>query len=423
MPRPHLILIFADQLHHQARSSRDPQFATPALERCAAAGLDCRQAWCTTPLCSPSRSTLFTGWWPHATAVVRNGIHLRQPTIAPRLQEAGYRTAYCGKWHLGDQPQATAGWDVAVGVCDEYRKPNRPLSDAETLAAACLAIGSHDPGQPLFLTASFDEPHGIYAYTPGIYPDDFCPRPGADPQVRLPTTADGRGIPALQASSDQQGQTRVDTAEAQRAYLAMYRERVSAFDRCLEAVLAALAQRDLLDDSVVVVTSDHGDMATRHALGFKGHFAYDDVQQVPLIVRCGARLGLSGRGHHDGIVALADVPATFLDLAGCQPMGHGLSLAPLLRGQRHERQATVVQYVERDESRWSRCFIDEHWKYLWRSDGSEALVDRRNDPDETAAVADPLARAACRRQLAAWARAHDDHRLLERIAQEPAAWG
>ena len=128
MKQPHLVFIFSDQQHWRAAGCRDPFFHTPHFDAFAADAIRFDTVYCTTPLCSPSRATLMTGLMPRTHGVIDNGVPLRRGTIAPMLRQAGYRTAYFGKWHLRAQPVATAGWDEQNGVCDEYVAPNRPLS-------------------------------------------------------------------------------------------------------------------------------------------------------------------------------------------------------------------------------------------------------------------------------------------------------
>ena len=196
---PHLVVIFSDQQHAWAVGRRDPTFATPAQDGLAAGACDFAQVYASCPLCSPSRATLLTGLLPDRSGVLNNGVPLRQATIAPALRAAGYRTAYFGKWHLRAEPVCTAGWDVQAGVCDEYVKPNRPLSDEETREAALAFIAGCDPAVPTAIFVSFDQPHDIYRASPASpYPA------GAEPsaaQMAL-TPPPGLGRPPAEVAVD-----------------------------------------------------------------------------------------------------------------------------------------------------------------------------------------------------------------------------
>ncbi|MGC9452197.1 MAG: sulfatase family protein [Oceanipulchritudo sp.] len=426
--RPHLVFIFSDQQHHAAWGRRDPFFATPHMDRLAADALDCTRAYCTTPLCSPSRSSLMTGRFPHQTGVIKNGIHLKGTTLAPRLQAAGYTTAYFGKWHLGGEPQAVAGWDEMQGVHDEYKAPNRPLSDAETRDFACDFLARHAGDEkPFALFVSFDEPHGHYVFDPNAgYPAGHAPVPEQpDPATPLPhSTEHPSRVPALWCDSDNQGKDMQsiygdDATWRYQVYRKVYRDRVAAYDRSLGAVLDQLRRLGLYDDCLVIVGSDHGDMDAAQRTVFKGHYNYDAVQRVPLLLKAPAAWNATARAYH-GIVSLVDVPATLLDAAGVPADSAlpGHSLLPVLRGQApgHGRDEAVVAYVNRNDLLTSRTLVHADWKYVKVSDGREALIHLPTDPAESRDLAADPAHAATldgmRQRLRTWCRRENDTAFL-----------
>lgn len=387
---PHLIVIFSDQQHAWAMGRRDASFTTPVQDAFAAGACDFTQVYASCPLCSPSRATLLTGLLPDRSGVLNNGVPLRQATIAPALQKAGYHTGYFGKWHLRVQPEAIAGWDAQAGVCDEYIAPNHPLSDDETRTAALAFIAACDPIVPTAIFVSFDQPHDIYRASPNSpYPPHAGGDPMPSPDLPLPPglgqadseiAVDWPEYLKPKPVSGAQKAFASDPAAWQR-YRAIYRQCNEGYDRNLGLVIEALKARGLWDDAVVVITSDHGDMDGHHNLAFKGPAPYQQLQRIPLSIRVPtARGGRSGQ-RPDDLVANADIPATLLDYAGVAPTPmDGVSLRPVLEGKagRHTREDVVVRYP----APVMHTLHHGTWAYTRCADGRQWLFDLGSDPDE-----------------------------------------
>ncbi|NRA36575.1 MAG: sulfatase-like hydrolase/transferase, partial [Planctomycetes bacterium] len=136
--QPHIIFIFSDQQHWQALQSEDDSFSTPHLQSLLEDGTQFTQAFCTTPQCSPSRSSMLTGRYPSKTGVLGNvgaagGGELEMNTIGKHLQDAGYQTAYYGKWHLGQQESGCAGWHDHYFQVNDHEVEKRAVAFIERM--------------------------------------------------------------------------------------------------------------------------------------------------------------------------------------------------------------------------------------------------------------------------------------------------
>lgn len=310
--RPSILLLLADQWRGQALAAAgDANLKTPHLEELARGGLFFRRAYTSNPVCSPARASLLTGRFPHACQVTDNNIPLplEEPTISQALAEAGYATGYIGKWHL-DGPEAPgfvpmgprrrgfeywAAFNRGHRYFDSiyFRDADQPVrgegfeADYQT-GLACDFIRQH-AGQLWFLVVSWGPPH----------PPRTPPAPYSgwyDPELlRLRAN-----VPAAKA------------AETRKA-LAGYYGLCSALDANVGRLLAALRASGTLEDTIIVFTSDHGDMLGSHGLEGKG-VPFDEAVRIPLLVRYGR--AIRGGSTSDMPISLVDLMPTLLSLAG-----------------------------------------------------------------------------------------------------------
>lgn len=414
--RPNILVIFSDQQHWRALGHQDDFFETPNLDRLAEEGTRFERAFCTTPQCSPSRSSMVTGLYPSTTGVMGNigaygGTPLAMPTVATTLRRLGYRTGYFGKWHLGHDATGMAGWDASFGVKESFRP-----TDAVTTENALTFLAEYPAdGRPFALFLSYNDPHDIYDFDPDdfVHPADAALSPSWQGQAF-------EQVPSVQAqfmTEDQGTRLYGRDRETWEAYHAFYREKVRIYDAHVGRVLDALANAGLDERTVVVATSDHGDMDAHHRLIFKGPFMYDEMIRIPLIVRVPEALGgRGGRRIDDRDVVNTDLAPTLVELAGgAPPICDGISLAPLLvgTGSVPRRDYVVAQY--HGKQRWVnpiRTIRTAAYKYNRYLLHGEELYDLRNDPYELVNLADDpgyqAVKRALRSELDGWMRAHDD---------------
>lgn len=386
---PNILLIFSDQQHWQAMGFVDGFFDTPNLDALATESVVFERSFCTTPQCSPSRSSLLTGFYPSTTKVMGNvgaagGAKLDQATIAPELQAAGYRTGYSGKWHLGDERIACGGWD------QHNFKTHDPTAVDKTLEFL------RDPRtgeEPFALVVSINNPHDIYHFK------RHQVAAGKDNKIPLPSSWEAEtlaGKPAVQKQFMDQDQGKAIVGRAQsewEKYRDGYREKTRLFDKDLGAILTELKRQGQLENTVIIVTSDHGDMDTQHKLIFKGPFMYEHMVRIPLIIRLPSALGGIGARRIDEVdVVNVDIVPTLRELCGLpEKPSHGRSLVPLLRGERdyRGREFVVGQYYSKQ--RWVnpiRMIRTERFKLNRYIRWGDELYDLDKDPDELKNLAD-----------------------------------
>jgi choline-sulfatase len=381
--RPNILLVFSDQQHWQAMGCMDPFFDTPHLDRFAQQSVLFERSFCTTPQCSPSRSTILTGLYPSATGVMGNvgnagGEPLHMPTIGPEWQAAGYRTGYFGKWHLGDDPTALAGWDESVMKIDD------PLAEAGAVRFLENRQGESDP---FTLVVSINNPHDIYRFQQHQVKDSNRGVPL--PQSWEQETFTGKPAVQRQFMTEDQGQAiEGEPEETWRKYQDCYREKTRLYDAHVGQILDALDRSGRAEETIVIITSDHGDMDAQHRLIFKGPFMYEHLIRVPLMIRVPGSFGPIAAGSRSDVdVVNTDLVPTLRDLCGLPAKNsHGLSLAPLLRQSNTTytpRKFVFGQYYGKQD--WvnpMRMIRTRHWKLICHLQGETELYDLESDPDE-----------------------------------------
>lgn len=426
--RPNVLVIVTDQQSGDALGcAGDLHLSTPNLDRLAARGTRFTRSYCTVPVCTPSRASLFTGRYPQRTGIVLNNQELdggRHPTLGGMLQEAGYQTAYAGKWHVakgfpGIVSTAIPGFSVLPikalegHLVDPERSGKGQQADP---AAADAAIGflRRRDGRPFLLVASFVNPHDICEYPASgalrrLLPEDA----GKLPPARANWDA-RRGLPTAAAAAKWHEPQRDE--RHWREYRWVYHRLVEEVDRQVGRVLDELARQGLEGSTLVAFTSDHGDMQGAHCFSGKC-MPFEESVTVPLII---AAPGGAARVDDRHLASGLDLVPTVLDYAGLEAAGRGLdgaSLRPLAEGRGAPwRDHLVSQFHSPHPGglNW-RLVRTARWKYVQFNQGQvrEQLFDLEADAHETAdRSADPACAAELERHrglLGAWRSAmHDD---------------
>lgn len=375
--QPNVLFIISDQLGLDAIAAHGcPDVETPNLNRLVNRGVSFMLSHSTNPVCSPARSSLFTGRMPVETGVITNNrpIHEGIPNMGQWFRRAGYETVYCGKWHLPHgQPPAIDGFTVL---------PMRGKGDQgdPIIARTCEAyLKGRSRLRPFLLVASFLQPHDIcyWAIRGKQLVPEHLPFPEIAPELPpLPPNHDSLPpAPARLAAAVYNG----FSDEQWRYYLWIYYRQVEMVDREVGRVLEALEAAGLAETTLVVFTADHGEGRGRH-MHVQKWYPYEEAAKVPLIVSCPGRL-LENHRDQTHLVCGLDVMNTVCDYAGIAPPPgtHGRSLRPLLEGKPTQWREFLVLEAQII----GRAVRTPEFKYVhYENDPVEQLFDMRHDPWE-----------------------------------------
>ena len=363
--RPNVLIVSIDTLRADRLASYGYAHAqTPVLDRLAASGLRFTQATTVAPLTLPAHASLFTGTFPTFHGVRDNGqfyLADEQTTLAEVFKGQGYRTGgFVGAFVLDRRWGIAQGFDTYFDNFDlsKYElaagidAAQRPADEVVSRAMAWLKEASNKPS---FAWVHLYDPHAPYA----------APEPFAS---RFPATMHGA-----------------------------YDAEVAFVDAQVGRLLDALG--DARDETIVVVTGDHGESLGEHQEQQHGFFVYDAVTQVPLIV---AAPGISPGAPTDQ-VRIVDVMPTVLEAAGIPVPAavQGRSLLPAARGQRLDLLALSESWYPRYHYGWSELTAVRDGRYKFIAAPRRELYDLLNDPGERTNLApfNPQRVAALERAL------------------------
>ncbi|MDO8541103.1 MAG: sulfatase-like hydrolase/transferase [Opitutaceae bacterium] len=346
--RPNIVFMYADDMRwdaigavqrEQGNAARFPWLRTPQLDRLAQQSVRFRETFVVTSLCSPGRAGVMTSRYGHLTGVIGNSMHLplEEITFAKHLREAGYTTAYCGKWHMRDQRERPH-YDFYASFVGQGRYNDCPLLvngketptkgwvDDVTTGYAIGFVEQQPKDKPFFLWLGFKSPHG--------------PRGGDNLPERarnLYANENSRPTPntslsAIYLGDSDRAARKAEGPQQQEAHRDYFRH-ISAIDTCVGRVLDALERSGRAENTIVIMTSDNGYYLGEHGLGDK-RSAYEESLRVPLLIKLAGR-GAARTATNDAMVLNLDYGPTILELAGAKPLpgAQGRSFRPVLEGR------------------------------------------------------------------------------------------
>ena len=429
MPNPpNIVLIMADQLApHFTGTYGHPLVRTPHMDALAATGTRFDAAYCNSPLCAPSRASFMTGQLVSRIGTYDNGAEFGAsiPTFAHYLRIMGYRTCLSGKMHFVGPDQLhgfeerlttdiypsdhawTPDWENPDARIDKWYHNMGSVREAgpaatsfqieydeETTFAARRRIFEYAMSgtAPFAMVVSLIHPHDPYVPRPEFW--DLYDAADIDmPQTGL---ADDPHTQRLHhgIAADIQPVTRDEIRNARHGYYA----NTSYFDSKLGEVVKALKESGQYDNTIIIVTSDHGDMLGERGLWYKMNF-FEHSTRIPLII---SGPGIENRTVGEP-VSLADMLPTFLDIAALEgaeaplptlPLD-GRSLWPLLRGAVDNPDGGEVlgEYCAECASHPIFMIRRGRWKYIHCEIDPPQLYDLSRDPMERANLADDPAQS------------------------------
>ncbi len=452
--RPNILIFMTD---HQ-RGDMAPPFQkaiTPNLNRFYEEAVAFNNAYCPAPHCCPARATFFSGLYPSQHGVWNNvdvgntlsrGLNDGVRLWSEDLKEVGYRLYFTGKWHVShEEGPDDRGWEV-ISEYRKYEKPkgHRPTPDPyEWEHYSNLEVHSADrrrrdgeilrTGYPDYLQYGVNEnPFGdndkvdsavkcilerndtgepwchfigtLGPHDPYNVPQRFLDMYDFE-DIHLPENFydDMKDKPAFyRRTKDRYSQL---SEQEHRKSILHYLAFCTYEDYLFGRVLEALKEKEELENTVIIYTSDHGDYMGEHGLWTKGLPCFHSAYHVPLLIKWPECIENPGRTVEQ-FISLADVAPTILEIAGIKPdrefAGH--SLVPFLKGNNPQvwRDAVFTQTNGNELYGIQRSVMTKEWKYTYNGFDYDELYNRKEDPNELRNLINdsryqPVVREMCRR--------------------------
>jgi N-acetylglucosamine-6-sulfatase len=432
--RPSFLVVVVDDLRLDDLGAYGHPFAaTPHIDRIAREGARFRNAFATTPLCSPSRANLLTGLYLGRHGILDNtnrSARSHELVTFPRLlDEAGYQTAFLGKWHMGNDETRRPGFDYWVSMKGQGEAIDPVLHEngksalvrgyvTDILTDRALTFLSRAGDEPFVLFFAHKALHpnivqhddgsttdiGEGGFIPaerhrGLYAADVIPRRRnyALPPYGKPALE--RAIPGLPPL----GPETVTEDGTIRDRLRM----LAAVDESLGRMLGILSERGKLDETVVVVTSDHGYFYGEHGLSAERRLAYEETIRIPLLIRYPP--AIAAGSIIEPMALTIDLAPTLLEMGGLGAEGlDGRSLVPLFKGTPADWRTSFFIEYESDTvfprilNMGYRAVRTERYKLIRYLElrGMDELYDLETDPYELKNLIDSPEHQRVREELA-----------------------
>lgn len=397
--RPNLIFLLTDDQRFDALGCMgNPVIKTPHIDELAKQGSVFENAFATTSICATSRASFITGQYAR-----RHGIHTFNKPLSDEqfansypalLRAAGYRTAFIGKWGVGNKmPEDQYDYWRGFPGQGQYFVEGRPHMTQHLSNQTMEFLDTCTPDQPFCLQVSYkaahvqDGPGWQFRHAPK-YKDYY-----QDVTIEPPVTATDehyRRLPEFLQGGEPRIRwgRRFDGEEMYQKNVKDYYRLLTGVDDAVGEMVAKLKEKDLFDNTIILFTSDHGFFLGEHGLAGKWYM-YEESIRIPLVI-FDPRAPQEQRGQRLDAMALSiDVPATLLDYAGVEipEVMQGESLVPLVQGKQDSLRTDFFyeHLFPNPTIRQSEGVRTERWKYvryIKEEPVYEQLFDLENDPHE-----------------------------------------
>jgi arylsulfatase A-like enzyme len=415
--QPNIVFILIDDLRwDELGITGHPFLKTPNIDRIGREGALFRNAFMTTPLCSPSRASFLTGQYAHTHGITDNVDHSAAShkliTFPLLLHQAGYATAFIGKWHMGNDDSPRPGFDRWVSFKGQGSYLNPEINeDGKDVHARGYITDLLNGYAVEFIKQRHDKPFLVYLAHKAIHPEvmqhDDASINLADAEHFIPADRHAKlftgkkiprrpsamrppvGKPALQRTIGDLPPLGPATGSSDQTILGRQRS-LMAVEEGVGEILKALQETNQLDNTIIVFASDNGYFYGEHGLSVERRLAYEESIRMPLLVRY-PQLIRAGTVR-DELALNIDVAPTLLELAGVSSSitAEGRSLAPLLKNSGGDwRRSFLIEYysdkvMPRIQKMGYKAVRTERWKYIHyvELNGMDELYDLKADPYE-----------------------------------------
>lgn len=431
--RPNVLFIVCDDLNTQVSTSDYPYISTPAFDALAESGMTFKRAYCQYPVCGPSRASFLSGLYPESTGVTNNTADIRNErpgtvSMPQVFREQGYWTAATGKiFHNSKSDPGELVWDERAFFSNDEmliekqaredfenkygsieKRENRKqwkdfllsyapqtMNQTPGWGPSGLSDDQHRDGKnalqamdwinskpygdkPFFMAVGIHKPH-VPFLAPDMYFEKY-PKEGL--RFSKPPSNFWDTVPQSSISKRFQGfgfQLGVENDDLHREYMQAYHACISFIDAQIGRILDSLKTSGEWDNTIVVLTSDHGYQLGEHFMWGKVTL-FEVCNRVPLLIRVPNKTKPGSISH--GLVELVDIFPTLAELCGVTAPTdlQGESLSPLINNPEKSLRDAAYTVVSRGKN-LGRAIRTERWRYAKWTDGEE-LYDLENDIDE-----------------------------------------